>query len=118
MNGSYVGVLKEVVPNRPWRGRVRLDGVLECWCIIGPGGSRRGLRLGEVYEFGGVNIKPDTRPGMSKEQALLAELRRTVQWRREARAGRCGRRASGYPFRSAVRSIVRQIRALREEVSS
>lgn len=63
-NGYYVGELVAVLPNRPWRGRVRITGVLDCatpW-EIGRLKQRRGFRPGEEVEVGGVNIKP-AKPG-------------------------------------------------------
>ena len=49
MNGSYSGVLIKLLPCKPWRGIVEIDGVLECWCVYeaGRGKQRHGLILGQ-----------------------------------------------------------------------
>jgi len=52
--GAYAGELIEPVPSRPWRGKVRVQFVVEL-----PMGDRaRILKPGEILEVGGVNIKP------------------------------------------------------------
>jgi len=58
-NGVYVGVLEEVTDRRPWRGRVRIDGVISpAVCYQDGRGFRRGFRIGELLEVGGTNIEP------------------------------------------------------------
>ena len=58
-NGVYVGTLVEVLPRRPWRGKVLVDGIQSpavCW--EQGRGFRRGVRAGDVIEVGGTNIEP------------------------------------------------------------
>lgn len=86
MNGSYVGKLVEILEpaGAPWRGRVRIDGVLEVWCLFegGRGRQRKGLNLGQVYEFGGTNVEPaaDDLRGMTKLEALKDEIKECERW--------------------------------------
>ncbi len=57
-NGVYVGTLREVTDHRPWRGVVLIDGIVSpanCW--ERGRGFRRGKRVGETIEVGGVNIE-------------------------------------------------------------
>ena len=82
MNGSYSGILIRLLPCKPWRGIVKIDGVLECWCCYqaGRGKQRRGLVLGQEYEFGNSSIKPDERKGHSKVDALRQEIASCKDW--------------------------------------
>ena len=75
MNGIYVGTLIRVTDDRPWRGVVLIDGVLEpaesadrvdCW--------RRGYRIGEEIEVGGVNIIPTKARGVTYIEAVERDL--------------------------------------------
>lgn len=59
-NGIYVGLLESVqaIKGRPWRGTVRVTGVLEIAQHFERGHVvRRGFRPGETLEVGGSNIK-------------------------------------------------------------
>lgn len=86
-NGQYVGELIEVVKARPWRGKVRITGVLHVPCLWetlrGPT-RRRGFRPGEVIEVGGVNIRAADPalelPDRSYLEALRAELAQLRIW--------------------------------------
>ena len=77
-SGVYVGTLAEVISEkgRPWRGRVRITGVLEVachWQIGCSGPIRKGFRPGDEIEVGGVNIKPTTQGrGLSYRPWALA----------------------------------------------
>lgn len=78
MNGQYVGILEEVTSHRPWRGRVRITGVLSPACMYeyarGVGRQRRGFEVGEMIEAGNSSIKPSTLEGTSYTDALRREL--------------------------------------------
>jgi hypothetical protein len=64
MNGVYCGMLEEVIPSRPWRGVVRIDGILSPPVTFEFGRRpRRGFRVGETIEVGGVNISPTEAEG-------------------------------------------------------
>ncbi len=75
-NGTYVGELVEVVPHRPWRGRLRITGVLKVACHweVGRGVCRRGFRPGEEIEAGGSSIEPTDQEGVTYLEALGHEL--------------------------------------------
>ena len=83
-NGVYAGVLEAVVPRRPWRGRVRITGVIEPACVydLTRPRPRRGFRPGDVIEVGGVNIRPlgEGEEGASYLEALERELARLEEW--------------------------------------
>lgn len=72
-NGVYSGTLVEVIPSRPWRGRVLIDGVVEPACPWEMGKVRRGKRPGETIEVGGVNISATTLPGRTYLECLEAQ---------------------------------------------
>lgn len=62
LNGCYIGELLEVLPSRPWRGRVKILAVTE-YPVQGLSDFRPGFRArkpagyGEIRDFGGINIK-------------------------------------------------------------
>jgi hypothetical protein len=63
MNGTYVGILQSV-EGSPWRGRVRITGILTPASHLQHGQvCRRGFRVGEELDVGGSNIKPTTAEG-------------------------------------------------------
>lgn len=73
-NGVYVGTLIAVIPRRPWRGTVKIEGILEAaqpWEV--GGASRKGKRPGDLIEVGGVNIKPTTATGVTYLESLEAQ---------------------------------------------
>lgn len=73
-NGCYVGTLKEIVAEkgRPWRGRVLIDGILAPAQHFERGSAcRRGFRVGEVIEAGGVNIHPTEATGAQDYLIIL-----------------------------------------------
>jgi hypothetical protein len=71
MNGMYVGVL-ESVQGRPWRGSVRITGILTPASHLQHGQvCRRGFRVGEQLEVGGSNIKPTTAEGSASYLEVL-----------------------------------------------
>jgi hypothetical protein len=74
-NGAYVGVLQEVTGS-PWRGMVRITGVLEPATPFDAtrNTQRRGFRPGDVIEVGGINIAACAAPGLSYLDALKASL--------------------------------------------
>lgn len=80
-NGVYTGILVEVTTDRPWRGRVLVDGVIEpaqAWDAKRPRPPRRGFRPGETLEVGGQSVKSHLDKGGSYRDALerdLAKLR-------------------------------------------
>jgi hypothetical protein len=74
LNGIYCGVLEAIVPTqrRPWRGVVRIDGILSAPVTYEAGRRpRRGFRVGETIEVGGVNISPTDAVGATDYLALL-----------------------------------------------
>lgn len=71
-NGCYVGTLAEILPTRPWRGKVIIDGIVSpavCWQQDRP--YRRGFRVGETIEVGGTNIEPTDALGHTDYVALV-----------------------------------------------
>ena len=72
-NGEYVGVLERVLPTRPWRAVVRIDGILAPATCFGAGGRRprRGYRVGETIEVGNSSIKPTEALGERDYYAML-----------------------------------------------
>ncbi len=57
-NGEYVGELLEVF-RTPWRGKVRITGILaEAQHYERGGVCRRGFRVGELIEAGNSSIRP------------------------------------------------------------
>lgn len=84
-SGVYVGTLAEVISEkgRPWRGRVRITGVLEVachWQIGCSGPIRKGFRPGDEIEVGGVNIKPTSVEGTTYAAALEASIAKLRGW--------------------------------------
>lgn len=83
MNGSYIGTLEEVFGS-PWRGRVRITGVVKPAVVydLTRRGSpqRRGFRPGQVIEVGGMSIKPTEEEGASYLEALRRELEIFEKW--------------------------------------
>ena len=75
MNGQYVGELIEVFGS-PWRGKVRISGVLQPAAVEYARGNRqrRGMRPGDEIEVGGTNVSPIDVPGTSYLDALIANL--------------------------------------------
>ena len=73
-SGTYVGVLEQVLPTRPWRGRVRIDGITApAVCYEAGRPYRRGFRVGEEIVAGGTNIEPTEALGATDYPALLDE---------------------------------------------
>jgi hypothetical protein len=71
MNGTYVGVL-ESVQGSPWRGSVRITGILSPASHLQHGQvCRRGFRVGEQLEVGGSSIKPTTAAGADSYLEVL-----------------------------------------------
>ncbi len=85
MNGIYVGTLEEVFGS-PWRGRVRITGVLKPAVVYDLtrghqfARQRRGFRPGQMIEVGNSSIKPTEAPGESYLAALQRELRYFKEW--------------------------------------
>lgn len=90
MNGSYTGVLVEVKtsPGRPWRGVVKVDGVLEAAAYETMRGVRQrsGFRPGDEIEVGGINIQLSGLDGTSYLEALTDDLAKLERWASEGRA--------------------------------
>ena len=71
LNGTYVGVLENVHAS-PWRGTVRITGILTPASHLQHGKvCRRGFRVGEILEVGGTNIHPTTVPGCESYLEVL-----------------------------------------------
>lgn len=86
--GEYVGELVEVIPSRPWRGKVKITGFLRCvtpW-VNGAIPKVEYLRqIGDVVEMGNSSIKPATedevsREGVSHLDCLQEEKSRIEGW--------------------------------------
>lgn len=60
LNGTYEGVMEELLTTRPWRAKVRITGVAgPAACTWDRAGNQRwGYRVGEVIEVGGANVEP------------------------------------------------------------
>jgi hypothetical protein len=76
-NGVYVGVLEEV-KGSPWRGSVRITGVLDTptpWEARRIS-QRKCLEVGRLIEVGGTNIKPNAEGliGFTPIEAWRAKL--------------------------------------------
>jgi hypothetical protein len=71
-NGVYVGILEQV-SGSPWRGTVRVTGILEpaSHFEVGRGPCRRGFRPGETLEVGGNNIAPTNTEGCASYVEVL-----------------------------------------------
>jgi hypothetical protein len=82
MNGSYSGILVKVTDDKPWRGVVVIDGVIECWCLyeIGRKNQRKGLILGNEYDFGCSSIALTDYEGISKRAILEQEIEYATKW--------------------------------------
>lgn len=83
VNGQYVGTLVEVIPRRPWRGVVKITGVLEAASVVDRV-PRKGFRPGELIEVGGQSIKPTTEQGISYLEAMERSLAQIKKWVEEA----------------------------------
>ena len=72
MNGQYVGILESVQGSLPWRGSVRITGILTPASHLQDGQvCRRGFRVGELLEVGGSSIKPTTATGSASYLEVL-----------------------------------------------
>lgn len=82
LNGVYTGTLIAVA-GVPWRGRVRIDGVLELPTLwqVGRSGRRLGFRPGEEIEVGGSSILPEAPEGRTYLEALEAEREKWTRYR-------------------------------------
>lgn len=84
MNGDYTGVL-ESVHGSPWRGVVRITGILKVAQHLERGAPcRRGFRVGETIEVGGSSISAWTgseqgRQGVETDY-LAALLKERAHW--------------------------------------
>lgn len=76
-NGEYAGELLEVFGS-PWRGRVRITGILAVAQHHERGATcRRGFRVGEAIEAGNTSIRPTDATGCeSYVEALDREIAR------------------------------------------
>jgi hypothetical protein len=111
--GTYVGELVEVLPTRPWRGKIRVV----CIGELPAGEFARLIPAGEILEVGGVNIKPFEGTVLSWDESaidLLAGLERFVSdWeRRSAEATQHMRgEASGIAYaKRCLDNVRRQLR--------
>lgn len=89
MNGVYVGELLRVLPGRPWRGEVLILGVIEPAKFEESReghklGQRKGFRIGEKREFGGININPATAGDEATATSYLNALRKDLEKVRKA----------------------------------
>lgn len=91
MNGRYVGIL-EVVHGSPWRGRVRITGVVEVAQHLHKGQPcRRGFRAGETIEVGGASIRPATHDETASGSYREVLRRTRAQWEARSAAATGGR---------------------------
>lgn len=78
-NGVYVGTLVEieVSPGRPWRGWVKITGVIDVAMPFEAGRrhQRRGLRIGDKINVGHSSIEPTELEGTTYLEALRRKLR-------------------------------------------
>lgn len=83
LRGCYPGELVEVLPTRPWRGRVKILAVVE-YPVQGLSPVRRGFRerrparFGEVWEFGNSSIYPHEGEVPDYRASLEAALRQAI----------------------------------------
>lgn len=82
LRGCYIGELIEVLPTRPWRGKVKILAVVE-YPVQGLGANRmfrerRPAHFGEVWEFGGINIKPYEGEVPDYQASLETALRQAI----------------------------------------
>lgn len=77
-NGTYVGVLEDIIPSRPWRGSVKITGVLSA--AHQEDHPRQGFRPGDTISVGGVNIKPTNKEGTTYLEALERYLAVSRSW--------------------------------------
>jgi len=85
-NGQYVGTLLEVYGS-PWRGKVRITGVLAPAVLYERGRfhQRRGFRPGEIIDAGNSRIHPES-PDVQRwtyAEALPHELAKREAWRQD-----------------------------------
>lgn len=90
--GVYAGTLVEVLPRRPWRGKIRIEAVLAYPCQIGSPLGRLPFAEGTVKEFGHSSIdrippelvaQSSLSYGDSLRQALeaaIATMQRHIEW--------------------------------------
>ena len=70
-NGVYVGTL-EAISGSPWRGVIRITGILEVAQHLERGAPcRRGFRVGEVIEVGHSSIEATNEAGQADYLAVL-----------------------------------------------
>lgn len=83
MNGEYVGTLEEVFGS-PWRGKVRITGVIKPAVVYDLTrrltNQRRGFRPGDVVEAGNSSITPTDLEGATYLEALRQELATFERW--------------------------------------
>lgn len=104
-NGVYVGILEKVFAN-PWRGSVRITGIVECAQHYERGGvCRRGFRVGEIVEAGGSSIRPTDENGsddyLSACEAAIAHHEASLQKHPESRHAWVHRE-----FAKALRTVI------------
>ncbi len=78
-NGEYVGILKEILPTKPWRGKVEITGVLKCACVYEIARitrPRHGFRCGDFIEAGNSSISATDEIGFSYLEALENEKKK------------------------------------------
>lgn len=90
--GVYAGTLVDILPRRPWRGKIRVEAVLAYPCQIGSPLGRLPFAEGTVKEFGHSSIEPippelvaqsSLSYGDSLRQALeaaIATMQRHIEW--------------------------------------
>lgn len=87
-NGIYIGTLIEVIPCRPWRGKIHITSVGVAavpYDITRGARQRKGFRPGDIIEVGGVNVKPCDTDGTSYLDALR---RQRMQYERSQQIAR------------------------------
>ena len=94
-NGEYVGILVRITDDKPWRGVVRITGVIAPAAVFEVGrGYRRGFRPGEEIEVDNSSIQalPEAEysslmaADQSYRKALEAEAEKFKRWVREYEA--------------------------------
>lgn len=74
-NGIYTGTLVEVVSKSkgsPWRGKILVDGILAPAQHFEMGQAcRRGARVGEVIDIGGISLIPTEKTGIQDYAEVL-----------------------------------------------
>lgn len=114
--GTYVGRLLDIVPSRPWRGKIAVLSVLSL-----PMAERAHiLREDELMEVGGVNIKPFEGEFLpwheSAVRAVLAEKQVLANW--EERNKACRLRGDALGMEQTRRIIANAERQLAMPVAS